>query len=138
MRIEIQAPKNFEAKYGSSEIVRVFLDEIEKKVGNACDQDTIRILHISLLIAHPDEIAKGKFVEYEKFDWRLGYAAIGVNGDYHKYLLGDDLKKIEVIAQMLQVAFSKVSKKRKSNFNGKLANTIVMEITGNFLKGTSW
>lgn len=39
------------------------------------------ILHISLLIAHPEDIANGKFKEYMRFDWKPGYGAVGVRGD---------------------------------------------------------
>ena len=129
MKIEIPAPKNYEIKHGSCAAVRTFLNEVEQAVGEACEQDIISILHVSLLIAHPEDIANGKFKEYMRFDWKLGYGAVGVRGDYNRYLAGDDYEKIFIISQMLHTAFSRVAGKKKSKFNAKLASDIVDKIT---------
>ena len=132
MQIRISSPRHYESIYGSSDFVRTYLDQVEKKVGEAVASQVIDILRISLLIAHPEELAQGKFLEYEKFDWRLGYVALGVNGDFERYHLGDDLEKIYELSKMLQEAFVRISKKKKSKFDCRLANEIVIHITQTF------
>lgn len=130
MKIEIPSPRNFENYHGSSAAVRAFLDDVEQSVGEACDGCAINTLRISLLIAHPDDIAIGKFAEYMRFDWKLGYAAVGVQGDYNRYLEGDDREKIAVIGQMLPNAYLRIAGRRKSKFNSKLA----FEVTNSILE----
>ena len=93
MEIKIPSPKHYENYHGSSNQVRAFLDQIEKTAGELLISDAIDKLHISLLIAAPEELAQGLFVAYEKFDWSYKYVAIGVNGDFQRYDLGDDLEK---------------------------------------------
>ena len=132
MQIRISSPKHYETMFGSSDLVRAYLDQIEQRVGEAFDPEAIDILRISLLIAHPDELAQGKFLEYEKFDWRCKYVAVGVNGNFERYHLGDDLNKICELSEMLQVAFMRISKKRKAKFDCEIANEIVTHITHTF------
>lgn len=132
MQIRISSPRHYESMYGSSDFVRTYLDQVEKKVGEAFAQQVIDILRISLLIAHPEELAQGKFLEYEKFDWRCGYAAVGVNGDFERYHLGDDLDKICELSKMLQDAFMRISKKKRAKFDCRLASEIVVHITHTF------
>lgn len=132
MQIRISSPKHYESMYGSSDFVRAYLDQVEEKVGEAFDSQVIDILRISLLIAHPEELIQGKFLEYEKFDWRYGYVAVGVNGDFERYHLGDDLDKICELSKMLQEAFMRISKKKKAKFDCRLASQIVIHITYTF------
>ena len=132
MQLRISSPKHYEAIFGSSDQVRVYLDQIEQNVAKAIDSEAIDILRISLLIAHPDEIANGKFLEYEKFDWRCKYVAVGVNGDFERYHLGDDINKICELSEMLQVAFMRISKKKKAKFDYIMASEIVTHITHTF------
>lgn len=136
MQIKIPSPKHYESHYGSSELVRAYLDRIEKTVGEVFRSETIDILRISLLIAHPDELAQGKFLAYENFDWRCGYASVGVNGNFDRYHLGDDLEKICELSEMLRAAFLRVGKKRKAKFNSDYANEIVIQITHAFIENT--
>jgi len=132
MQIRISSPRHYESMYGSSDFVRAYLDQVEKKVGEAFAPQVIDILRISLLIAHPEELAQGKFLEYEKFDWRYGYVVVGVNGDFERYHLGDDLDKICELSKMLQDAFMRISKKKKAKFDCRLASEIVLHITHTF------
>ena len=132
MRIHIPSPKHYENMHGVSSLVREYLNQIESQVGEAFSSDGIDMVHISLLIAKPEELAAGKFLVYEKFDWRSGYAAIGVNGDYEAYHLGDDLDKIREFSKMLQIAFEKLGKKRKAKFDSNRANKIVIQIAADF------
>lgn len=133
MQIRISSPKHYESMYGSSELVRAYLDQIEKMVGEAQSSEAIDIVRISLLIAHPEELAQGKFLAYEQFDWRCGYVAVGVNGNFESYHLGDDLGKICELSAMLQTGFIRISKKKKAKFDCKLANEIVTQATRDFL-----
>ena len=133
MQIRISSPKHYESMYGSSEPVRAYLDQIEKMVGEALTSEAIDVVRISLLIAHPEELDQGKFLAYEQFDWRCGYVAVGVNGDFERYHLGDDLGKICELSAMLQAGFLRISKKKKSKFDSKLANEIVAKATRDFL-----
>lgn len=133
MQIEIPSPKHYESYYGSSDLVRAYLNQIEKKVGEELPSDVIDILSISLLIAPPEELAQGKYLAYEKFDWRYGLISIGVNGNFERYHLGDELDKIKELSEMLQVAFLQLGKKRKAKFNYSLANEIVIQVTHTFL-----
>ncbi len=133
MKIEIPAPRNYEIKHGSCAAVHTFLNEVEQAVGEVCNQSVISRLHISLLLAHPDEIAKGKFREYMRFDWKLGYGAVGVQGDYNRYHAGNDSEKISVISQMLHTAFLRVAGRRKTKFNAKLASDIVDKIAERYI-----
>ena len=133
MQIKISSPKHYESMYGSSNLVRAYLDQIEKRVGEAITSEVIDVLRISLLIAQPEELAQGKFVEYEQFDWRCGYVAVGVNGNFERYHLGDDLVKICELSSMLQAAFMRVSKKKKANFDCQRANESVVYTTRDFL-----
>ena len=89
MQVKIPPPKHYESYYGSSELVHVYLNQIEKEIGDAVAPEAIDILHISLLIAHPEELSQGMFLEYERFDWRCGYVAVGVNGNFERYHLGE-------------------------------------------------
>ena len=114
MQIRISSPRHYESMYGTSDIVRTYLDQIEKQVEKACTTEAIDILRISLLIAHPEELAQGMFLEYEKFDWRCGYVAVGVNGNFERYHFGDDLGKICELSEMLQTAFVRISQKKKA------------------------
>ena len=132
MQLRISSPKHYEAIFGSSDLVRAYLDQIEQNVEKAIDSEAIDILRISLLIAHPDELANGKFLEYETFDWRCKYVAVGVNGNFERYHLEDDKNKICVLAEMLQVAFTRVSKKKKAKFDCIMASEIVANITHTF------
>lgn len=132
MRIHIPSPKHYENMHGASGLVREYLYQIESQVGEAFSSEGIDVVHISLLIAKPEELAAGKFLAYKKFDWRSGYAAIGVNGDYETYHLGDDPDKIRELAKMLQVAFEKLGKKKKAKFDSSRANRIVIQIATDF------
>ena len=134
MQIRISSPKHYESYHGSSELIRSYLDQIEKTTGELLTSEAIDILRISLLIATPEELAEGKFLACENFDWKCGYAAVGVNGNFRRYHEGDDLEKIRELSEMLQVAFEKVGKKRKTKFNSSLANEIVSQITRSFLE----
>lgn len=132
MQVRISSPRHYESMYGTSDFVRAYLDQIEKKVGEAFAPEAIEILRISLLIAHPEELAQGKFLEYEKFDWRCGYAAVGINGNFERYHLGNDRDKICELSEMLQAAFMRISKKKKAKFDYGLANEIVIHTTHTF------
>lgn len=132
MQLRISSPRHYESMYGSCDLVRAYLDQIEKLVGEAVNTEALDILRISLLIAHPEELAKGEFLEYEKFDWRCKYAALGVNGNFERYHLGNDLDKIYELSKMLQAAFTKISKKKKAKFDCCLANNIVIHTTDSF------
>lgn len=134
MQIKIPYPKYYELYYGSSELVCAYLDRIEKTVGEVCISEAIDILRISLLIAPPEELEQGKFMAYERYDWRCGYVSVGVNGDFRRYHLGDDMDKILVLSEMLQTAFELIGKKRKAKFSFHLANEIVNQITGAFME----
>lgn len=118
--------------YGSSDPVHAYLAQIEKRVGEALAPEVIDILRISLLIARPEELAQGKFLEYQTFDWRYGYASVGVNGNFDRYHSGDDLEKIRELSEMLQAAFIRVSKKKKAKFDCRTANEIVIHTTHSF------
>ncbi len=132
MQVSIPPPRHYESIYGSSDVVRNYLNQIEELVGQAFSLETIDILRISLLIAHPDELAQGKFLEYEKYDWKSGFVAVGVNGNFERYHLGNDLEKILELSDMLQTAFTQISKKKKARFDCRLANTIVIHVTQSF------
>ena len=134
MQVKIPSPKHYEAYYGSSDLIRAYLDRIEKTVGEVIASEVIDILWISLLIASADELSQGKYLAYECFDWRCGYAAIGVNGNFERYHSGDDLDKICEVSQMLQTAFRQVGKKRKAKFPADRANEIVIQITHAFME----
>ena len=134
MQIRIPSPRHYESYYGSSAFVRTYLDQIEKTVGEALISEVIDILRISLLIAPAEELAQGKFLAYEKFDWRCGYASVGVNGNFERYHSGDALDKICELSEMLQAAFLKVGRKRKAKFHADLANEIVIQITHAFME----
>ena len=136
MQINIPPPKHYESYYGSSDLVCAYLKQIEKTVEELLVSEIIGILRISLLIASPEELAEGKFLPYETFDWRCGYASVGVNGSFERYHLGDDLDKICELSEMLQVAFTQVGKKRKAKFNSTLANEIVIQITQTFIENS--
>jgi len=132
MQIRISSPRHYESIYGASDFVRAYLDQVEKKVGEAFAPQIIDILRISLLIAPPEELAQGKFLEYEKFDWRYGYVAVGVNGDFERHHLGDDFGKISELSKMHLDAFLRISKKKKAKFDCRLASEIVIHITQTF------
>ena len=132
MQTIIPSPKRYEALYGSSGVVREYLNQIEERITQAFPLENIDILCVSLLIAHPDELAQGLFLEYEKFEWKSGFVAVGVNGNFERYHLGDDLEKILELSEMLQAAFTRISKKKKAKFDGALANAIVVHTTRSF------
>ena len=132
MQIRISSPRHYEIMHSSSVFVRAYLDQIEKKVGAAIDSEVIDILRISLLIAQPEELAQGCFGEYEQFDWRCGYVSVGVNGNFERYHSGNDLDKIYELSEMLQAAFSRISKKKKTKFDCRMANEIVLQTTHAF------
>ena len=134
MQIKIPSPKHYEAYFGSSDLVRAYLDQIEKKVGEAIDSEVIDILRISLLIASAEDLSQGKYLEFESFDWRCGYVAVGVNGNFERYHLGDDLDKICEVSQMLQTAFRQVGKKRRARFPADEANMCVIQVTRAFME----
>ena len=134
MQVKIPSPKHYEAYYGSSDLVRAYLDRIEKNLSEAIVSEVIDILRISLLIASAEELAQGKYLAYESFDWRCGYAAVGVNGNFERYHLGDDLDKICELSQMLQAAFARVGKKRKAKFPADRANEMIIQITHAFME----
>ena len=102
-------------------------------VGALITSEVIETLNISLLIASDEELAQGKFLAYESFDWRCGYASVGVNGNFARYHLGDDLDKIFELSEMLKAAFDRVGKKRKAKFNVDYAKAIVAQVTNAFL-----
>lgn len=137
MQVKIPSPKHYESYYGSSDLVRAYLDQIEKEIEHSFACEAIDTLRISLLIASPEELSQGLFLAYERFDWRCGYAAVGVNGNYEQYHLGDDLDKIRELSEMLQAAFILVGKKRKAKLDSKLANEIVVRITHSFTDSVS-
>lgn len=132
MEIRIPSPKHYESYYGTSNLVRAYLDQIEKTLGEVFPADIIEIMHISLLIASPEELANGKFLAYEKYDWQCGYASVGVNGNFERYHYGNDFEKICELSEMLQAAFIRVGKKRKAKFNSNLAIEAVLKITNDF------
>lgn len=134
MQIRISSPRHYESICGSSDFVRAYLNQIEKQLEEALTTEVIDILHISLLIAHPEELAQGRFLEYEKFDWRCGYVAVGVNGNFERYHLGDDMGKIYELSEMLQTAFARISLKKKAKFDAGLANEIVLQTMHTFEK----
>lgn len=134
MQVKIPSPRHYEACYGSSNLVRAYLDQVEKTVGEVIASEVIDILRISLLIASDEALSQGKYLAYERFDWRCGYAAVGVNGNFERYHSGDDLDKIRELSEMLQAAFARVGKKRKAKFNAGQANEIVIQITHAFME----
>lgn len=105
MDIIIPSPRNFEGRYGHSEKVRAFLDKVETALSAEISSETIKTIRVSLLIANPELISRGAFSEFLHFDWEIGFAAIGVQGDFQSYLEGDDWVKIGVIQNMLIEAF---------------------------------
>lgn len=127
MQVRISSPRHYESMYGSSDFVRAYLDQIEKSVEAVFVSGCIDVLRISLLIAHPEELAEGKFLEYENFDWRCGYVAVGVNGNFDRYHLGNDLDKIFELSEMLQTAFIRIARKKKAKFDCRFANEIVIQ-----------
>lgn len=133
MQIKIPSPKHYETYYGASDFVRSYLDRVEEQVGEALRSETLDTLRISLLIAHPQELEEGKFLAFESFDWRCGYGAVGVNGDFGRYHLGDDREKVREISRMLRSAFAQVGRKRKAKFDEKLAGEILDRVTEEFL-----
>ena len=134
MQIKIPSPKHYETYYGSSELVRAYLDQIEKRAGEALTSETLDTLRISLLIAHPEELEQGKFLPFENFDWRCGLGTVGVSGDFGRYHLGDDREKVREISQMLRSTFAQVGKKRKAKFNAEFATEILDRVTEEFLE----
>lgn len=134
MQVRIPPPKHYESIYGSSDIVHNYLNQIEEMVAQGFSTATIGILHISLLIAHPDELAQGYFLEYEKFDWKSGFVAVGVNGNLERYHQGNDLEKILELSEMLQTAFMRISQKKKAKFDCRMVNAIVMQTTQSFVE----
>jgi hypothetical protein len=84
------------------------------------------------LVATPEELAKGNFSAYEKFDWQSRYAAVGIDGNFERYHLGNDLDKIRELSGMLQDAFIRISKRKKARFDCELANEIVIQTTHTF------
>lgn len=134
MQVKIPSPRHYEACYGSSDLVRAYLDRVEKTVGEVIVSEVIDILRISLLIASDEELSQGKYLAYESFDWHCGYAAVGVNGNFERYHLGDDLDKICEVSEMLRAAFARVGKKRKAKFPADRANEIVIQITHAFME----
>ena len=134
MQVKIPSPRHYESYYGSSDLVRAYLDQIEKTVGEVIASEVIDILRISLLIASDEEFLQGKYSAYESFDWHCGYVSVGVNGNFERYHLGDDLDKICELSEMLQAAFIRVGKKRKAKFHADYANEIVIQITHAFME----
>jgi len=132
MEVSIPSPRHYESIYGSSDAVRNYLNQIEERIAQASLLESFDYLRISLLIAHPDELAQGKYLEYEKFEWRGRFAAVGVNGNFERYHLGNDLEKILELSEMLQAAFTRISKKKKAKFDCRQANAIVIEATQAF------
>lgn len=137
MQIKIPSPKHYETYYGSSDLVRAYLDRIEKEVGEALTSETLTSLRISLLIAHPEELEQGKFLAFENFDWRCGLITVGVNGDFARYHLGDDREKVRELSKMLRTAFAQAGRKRKAKLDAALAEKIVNRVTGAFLAETA-
>lgn len=133
MQIKIPSPKHYETHYGASGFVRAYLERIEKELGAALTSETLDILRISLLIAHPEELEQGRFLAFENFDWRCGYGTVGVNGDFGRYHPGDDREKVREICRMLRAAFAQVGKKRKAKINSALAMEILDRVTEEFL-----
>ena len=129
MNVQIPSPRHYESMYGTSDVVRNYLNQIEGQIAQAFSQEAFDILRISLLIAHPDELAQGKFLEYEKFDWRGGFAAVGVNGNFERYHFGTDLEKILELSEMLQAAFTRISKRKKAKLDYRLASEIIIQTT---------
>ena len=134
MKVCIPPPRHYESVYGSSEAVHAYLIQIETQVAAAFQPETVDTLRISLLIAHPDELANGLFLEYEKFAWKSGFVAVGVNGNFERYHLGNDLEKILEISEMLKTAFTRIAKKKKANLDSKRMNEIVTQTTQSFQK----
>ena len=134
MQVKIPSPKHYESYYGSSDLVRAYLDQIEKTVGEVIVSEVIDILRISLLIASDEELSQGKYLAYESFDRHCGYVSVGVNGNFERYHLGDDLDKICELSQMLQTAFRQVGKKRKAKFPADKANMCVIQVTRAFME----
>ena len=132
MNVYIPAPRHYESMYGTSEAVHAYLSQIETQVAAAFHSEAIEILRISLLIAHPDELAKGLFLEYEKFSWKIGFVAVGVNGNFERYHLGNDLEKILELSEMLKTAFTRIARKKIANLDSKLMNEIVTQTTQSF------
>ena len=132
MKVCIPPPRHYESMYGSSEAVHAYLIQIETQVESTFQTETIDTLRISLLIAHPDELAKGLFLEYEKYSWKSGFVAVGINGNFERYHRGDNLEKIRVLSEMLQTAFTQIGKKKKANLDGKRMNEIVTQTTLSF------
>lgn len=137
MQIRISSPRHYEILYGSSDLIHAYLEQIEKRVEIAIPSEVLGILRISLLIAQPEELAQGLFTEYQKFDWKCGYAAVGVNGDFERYHLGNDWDKICELSEMLKSAFKLIGKKRKAQFDAELANEIVIQTTHYFMENHS-
>ena len=133
MQIKITSPKHYETYYGASDFVRSYLNRVEKRVGEVLHSEALDTLRISLLIAHPQELEEGRFLAFESFDWRCGYGAVGVNGDFGRYHLGDDREKVREIARMLRSAFAQVGRKRKAKFHAESAAEILDRITEEFL-----
>lgn len=121
MNIIIPSPRNFEGLYGHSEKVRKFLDQMEATLSAEINSETIRTIRVSLLIAAPERLSEGAFAEFLRFDWKIGFAAIGINGDFNSYLEGNDQGKISVIHGMLIDAFTRLGKKRKAGIDAQKA-----------------
>ena len=137
MQVMIPSPRHYENMYGSSNLVRAYLDHIEKKIQEAYPPevyDVFDVLYISLLIARPDELARGLFLGSNTFDWRGKFEGIGVNGDFERYHSGNDLDKIHVLSEMLQMVFLQLSQKKKAKFHCSLANESVIYSTQFFEK----
>ena len=128
MRINIPSPKHYESYYGSSELVRTYLDRIEITVGALITSEVIETLNISLLIASDEELAQGKFLAYESFDWRCGYASVGVNGNFARYHLGDDLDKIFELSEMLKAAFDRVGKNARLSLTQTMRRQLLLKL----------
>ena len=70
-----------------------------------------------LLLVSKSEFQKGKFKEITVLHWEYGIATIGVNGDYERYLNGDDMIKINEIYNMLCKVCDQLQKKKEEKFD---------------------
>jgi hypothetical protein len=110
------------------------LKQSEKALAAGSAKWNIYTQSVNEVIASDEELSQGKYLAYESFDWRCGYVAVGVNGNFERYHLGDDLDKICELSQMLQTAFRQVGKKRKAKFPADKANLCVIQVTRAFME----
>lgn len=135
MLIKLLPSKYCEIHHREQNEITAFIRNIEYAFSSIDPSPIFNVLEVLLLLAPESDLKEGKYKEISVLHWKYGVATIGVNGDYERYLNGDDTTKVDEIYSMLLKVCILLERKKKAKFDVGAMRDALHQVYQNYLKG---